>query len=107
MKNQNTETVKTVIAKNYNRINNTVDVASIMNCNYETLREKFPKDTGITIRQYLFDVRCRYVKHYLKTTDWKLYRIAKTTGFKDEKHLGRVFQKIVGMSPDNYRNNLK
>lgn len=63
----------------------------------------FKKATGKTINQYITEVRIEKAKDYLKGSDIKLYDIAQRVGFTDGKYFSKVFSKLVGIKPKEYR----
>ena len=105
MDNPSSADAEKVIDSNFDRIFSVNDVADLLHCNYHTLREVFSREKGISMQQYLYMLRCKYVKRYLRETNWKLFKIAVTTGFKDDRQMIRVFQKYTGITPENYRKN--
>lgn len=70
--------------------------------NYDYLNRVFSKTTGITIFQYLNQVRINRAKELLATTDMKLIEIALETGFADEFYFSKLFKKNTGLSPVIY-----
>jgi AraC-like DNA-binding protein len=63
----------------------------------------FRLETGMTIRDYVTKVRIEVAKHLLDETDEKLEGIAAKAGFCDASHLSRVFQRVCGYPPGQYR----
>ena len=45
--------------------------------------------------------------HLLAHTVLKTYEVAYRVGFRDEKYFSRVFKRIKGMNPKEYRQSLK
>lgn len=52
---------------------------------------------------YLNQVRIEIACMYLKQNYFKVYEIAYKVGFRDEKYFTKVFRKLMGMSPSQYR----
>ena len=52
---------------------------------------------------YLNQVRIEIACMYLKQNYFKVYEIAYKVGFKDEKYFTKVFRKVTGMSPSEYK----
>ncbi|WP_334077308.1 AraC family transcriptional regulator [Paenibacillus sanfengchensis] len=63
----------------------------------------FKQVTGFTVVEYLTYIRVREAQTLLARTDWKITRIAEEAGFDSIAHFGRVFKKITGRSPLQYR----
>lgn len=41
----------------------------------------------------------------LRSSEMYVYEIAQRLGYKDQYYFSRLFKKIVGMSPKEYKNN--
>ncbi len=52
---------------------------------------------------YLNHVRIEHACAYLKQNYFKTYEIAYKVGFRDEKYFTRVFKRITGMTPSEYK----
>lgn len=52
---------------------------------------------------YLNQVRIGHACDYLKQNYFKTYEIAYKVGYKDQKYFTRVFKKVTGMSPSEYK----
>lgn len=52
---------------------------------------------------YLNQVRIESACVYLKQNYFKVYEIAYKVGFRDEKYFTKVFRKLMGVSPTEYR----
>lgn len=70
----------------------------------ETYLGKFLKEqTGKSFSSYLMHVRVNKAKDYLETTNYSNSKIAFLTGFYSDNTFYRNFQKITGMSPKQYK----
>jgi len=67
----------------------------------------FKNQTGESFVTYLLHVRIEKAKEYLLQTDHNNAKIAELTGFSSETTFYRNFQKIVGISPKGYREQVK
>ncbi len=63
----------------------------------------FNQEQKCGFTEYLNQVRVNHACTYLKQNYFKTYEIAYKTGFHDEKYFTRVFRKIVGMTPSEYK----
>lgn len=52
---------------------------------------------------YLNKIRIDHACDYLKQHYFKTYEIAYKVGYRDEKYFSRVFKKVTGMSPSEYK----
>ena len=62
---------------------------------------------GHSFTEYLNNVRIKEARNYLEKTDMSILHIAQATGFDGNTHFGRVFKKIVGVSPLSYRKSVQ
>lgn len=76
---------------------------SITACYLSSLFSKYMKEGFI---DYLNKVRIEHACIYLQYNQFKNYEIAFRVGFKDEKYFAKVFKKIMGQSPSDYRKNI-
>ncbi len=67
------------------------------------LEVKFKKELGTSIYQFILKYRIEYFANLLANTDRSLYDIALECGFNDSKNISRVFKKLKGLSPAEYR----
>ncbi len=71
------------------------------------LNRIFKKQTGMTIHQFILQVRINEAKKLIMTTDIPIYSIAEMTGFNSDTHLSSCFKNYFGYSPIHYKNNFK
>lgn len=79
------------------------DIASKFNFNSNYFSALFKNYTNMNLSDYIFNVRMKKAKEYLKSNTHKIYEIAEKIGYKDVKYFIRVFKKTYGMSPDEFR----
>lgn len=58
---------------------------------------------GINYIEYLTQIRLEQSKKLLKTTTLPVKIIATTVGYMDEKYFRKLFKKVVGIKPSEYR----
>lgn len=63
----------------------------------------FKKSTGLTPHQYLVRCRIDQAKILLRGREFGISQIAKATGFADQSHFSKVFRRIVGVTPTQFR----
>lgn len=66
----------------------------------------FKKATGINFTDYLSRVRTERAKNLLLNPNLRVSEIAYEVGFQSLTHFNRVFKKILGQSPTDYRGQL-
>ncbi|NJP41705.1 response regulator [Oscillospiraceae bacterium HV4-5-C5C] len=63
----------------------------------------FKKEMSINIFDYINSIRIEKAKCLLTDNDQKAYVIAGEVGFSDESYFIRVFKRVAGMTPNEYR----
>lgn len=66
----------------------------------------FKQSTGITPHRYVLQCRMEQAKRLLQEKPDHLMEVAHQVGFADQSQFTRVFHKIVGMTPSQYRKGL-
>ena len=67
------------------------------------LSSLFSQHMGVTLIDYLNEVRIDHACVYLKQNYFKTYEIAYKVGYRDEKYFSKVFRKVKGMTPSEYK----
>lgn len=65
--------------------------------------QKFKSSLGVTPFQYLTALRVQKSMELLSSSDSKLEQIAESVGYKDAFTFSKVFKKITGISPRDFR----
>lgn len=78
-------------------------IASMFNVESTYFSKIFKQETGINMIQYLALKRIEKAKEYLKNAKIKNNEVAFLVGYDDYTYFNRVFKKIVGKSPREYR----
>ena len=78
-------------------------VASTIGVSYGHLAHLVQAELGLTLGDYIAQVRIEVCKLLLVKTDHKLDHIAESVGFCDAPHLSRRFHEYVGRRPGEYR----
>lgn len=63
----------------------------------------FKKETGINLFDYITKSRIERAKQMLLDSNQKTYEIAEQVGFSDESYFIRVFKRVAGITPNEYR----
>lgn len=80
-------------------------VAEYVGLNEKYFTNRFTKETGETFSAYLTELRMQKAKELLKTTTFKIYEIAEMVGYNNVEHFNRMFKKLNGVSPVQFRKN--
>jgi two-component system response regulator YesN len=97
------DNIKTYIHKNTNKALNLEKISSLFFINPSYCSYLFKEKTGINFIDYVNDVRVEKAKELLKTTDLKVYKIARNLGFENTKYFFRLFKKLTDHTPEEYR----
>lgn len=92
------------MTRNYHRNIRLEDVAGELEISKEYLCSLFKKETGESFVGFLTQVRIEQAKKLLRKTDKKILEIAMDTGFESLHYFSRIFKKVAGQSPAEYRN---
>ncbi len=79
----------------------TIAEALYVNKNY--LADTFKKETGLTLGDYLTQVKIYRAKVLILTTKAKLYEISDRLGYRSPEYFSRVFKKETGQTPHQFR----
>jgi len=74
----------------------------------EYISRKFKQEFNVNISDYIVKFRMKKAKSLLKNSQLKIYQIANMIGYQDDKYFRKVFKKVEGITPNEYReSNLK
>jgi len=65
--------------------------------------KKFKKITGINFTEYITWVRVERSKNLLLNPNLRVSEIAYEVGFQSLTHFNRMFKRVLGSSPTDYR----
>jgi AraC-like DNA-binding protein/ligand-binding sensor protein len=82
------------------------EVARAVNTSTFYFCKMFKKATGLNFTDYLSRVRVEKAKNLLLNPNLRVSEIAYEIGFQSLTHFNRVFRKLVGQSPTEYRTHL-
>jgi signal transduction histidine kinase/AraC-like DNA-binding protein len=81
------------------------ELADEIGINQDYLTRVFKKELGISPWDYLNRYRIYHAKENLRLTHKSIRQISYQVGFSDLSYFSRVFRRITGMSPSEYREN--
>lgn len=82
-------------------------VADYVYLNTAYFSSLFSKSMGKTFSEYLMNYRIQKVQKRLERSNEKIKEIALTEGFIDYQYFCKVFKKLIGINPSEYRQRLK
>lgn len=68
---------------------------------FSTLLKKF---TGKSYTELLMEYRIERAKELLLLTDAKVYRVGQMVGYEDKFYFSRIFKRVTGMTPVEFKN---
>lgn len=106
--NRVVETVKAYIQKNYLKELELQRLADIVYLTPSYLSKLFKTTTGETITDYIISVRIERAKELLlKNPSLKTYEVGEQVGYPDPAYFNKVFKKVTGLTPKEYRERVR
>ncbi|MCM3781583.1 response regulator [Neobacillus mesonae] len=78
-------------------------VANQINVNPSYLSRMFKQEKGENFISYLTKVRIESAKAYLMNRELRVYEIADKVGYQNYTYFNKIFKKMVGLTPEEYR----
>ncbi|MDD3244284.1 MAG: response regulator [Eubacteriales bacterium] len=104
VKSQSIMVAQEYIKQNYNKQLTLDDIAAQVAKNPAYFSASFKRETGMHLMDYINEVRIEMAMKKLKDPKTKIYEVAYDTGFLSDKYFSKVFKKITGSTPKEYRN---
>lgn len=82
-------------------------VAHSFDMSVRSFNRRFKAATGETPLQYLHNLRIRNAKELLQTSNLSIGEIAYRVGYQDLAHFTRLFRRILGVTPSQYRTTVR
>ncbi len=79
------------------------ELATTLNINASYLSTVFKKEMGKTVTGYVNEKRIELAQELLKTTNLQIQTVAQYCGIVDVHYFTRLFKKLTGLSPKQYR----
>ena len=91
------------ISQNFSEDITLATVADHLHVNTSYLSTLFRQVTGMTFKEHLNRVRIEEAARLLSNTDYSVMEIAIACGYKDQSYFTKVFKKLTGLTPKQYR----
>jgi AraC family transcriptional regulator len=78
-------------------------LAQVAGLNVFHFAKAFKQSTGETPHRYVLYKRMERARKFLRDSHLSVLETSARTGFVDQSHFSKVFRRIVGVSPSNYR----
>ncbi|MFC4598209.1 response regulator [Cohnella hongkongensis] len=79
------------------------DLAERFFLSREYISRKFKQQFGENLSDYIERVRMEKAKLLLMNPQYRIAQVAELVGYRDEKYFSKVFKKLEGLSPNEYR----
>lgn len=91
------------LENNYHREIPLQELADEVGFNKNYICSAFKRDTDMTIGNCTTAIRIRKAAELISFSDMNLSQVAEATGFINQSHFNRIFKKVVGIPPGQYR----
>ena len=79
------------------------DIADTLHVNRSYLSRYYKNKTGVNLFDEILMKRVEKAKEYLQNTEMKTYEISEAVGVEDAGYVSKMFKKITGVSPKEFR----
>lgn len=93
--------------ENFDHDLNMAVVSNYVSMNYSLFSFAFKEVTGENFVGYLKKLRMDKAKKLLTETELRVVEVSQRVGYENEKHFMKLFKKEYGVSPTEYRKNMK
>ncbi|MGG1398053.1 response regulator [Bacillus salipaludis] len=97
--------VKKYLKETYNQTIGLDVIAQKFHISPAYLSSIFSKKTGVTLFEYIINMRMEKAKELLRTTNNKISDICQQVGYENQRYFNQVFKKHIGTTPGSYRSN--
>lgn len=98
------ETVRAVIEQNYADYNLSLQtVAEVLKLSPDYIGKLFKKQQGMSVAEYINEVRLRQAVHYLEQGDYTVNELIEKIGIGNRGNFFRLFKLKYGTTPKEYR----
>ena len=94
---------KRYIQQHYQEALRLEDVSSAVGFNTTYFSTLFKKETGQNFVDYLTELRINKAKELLSGDDLSVQDVAEMVGYQDLKYFSKLFKRITGVSPSDYK----
>ena len=98
------ELIKKYINRNFSSKISLSALSEKFGCSSSTAMKHFKAEYGVTIADYINDVRLKSAEKMLSDSRIPVKQIAADCGFSDQNYFSRQFSRKYGISPTEYRN---
>lgn len=99
--------IEQYIRRHYNEEVSLQEIANRFYLSREYISRRFKQVFKINYSDFVTNIRISKAKELLHSPDLKISQVAGMVGFPDEKYFSKVFKKMVGQSPNDYRKSIE
>lgn len=100
-----TRKAKEYIKANYSKPITLEDISREINVSPQYFSKLFKEETGENFIDYLTGIRIKVAKDLLENSELSIKEICYNIGYSDPNYFSRIFKKIVGVAPTEYKEN--
>lgn len=97
--------VRRLIKRNYNRPLSLQDISKEVFLSYKYLSRIFKERTGEGFNEYRLRLKMDSAKQFLKRNNYTVSQIAYKVGYHNPDSFVKMFKRVAGLTPSQYRNN--
>ncbi len=97
------QAVENIINTNFHNRITVEQIANQVGLNISYLGKLFKSEKGISIKNYLINIRMKRACELLKSTDYQISDISRSAGYMDQLQFAKIFRKYKSVSPTDYR----
>lgn len=94
------------VDQNYDQDISLSELAQQLHLNYSYLSSYFKQQTNENLTAYINKVRVEKAKQLLADWNLSISEISRLTGFSEHNYFSKVFKKLTGQTPAEYRNHI-
>lgn len=94
------------VDQNYDQDISLSELAQQLHLNYSYLSSYFKQQTNENLTAYINKVRVEKAKQLLMNWNLSISEISRMTGFSEHNYFSKVFKKLTGQTPAEYRNHI-
>ncbi|MBP1962349.1 response regulator [Paenibacillus aceris] len=91
------------LEKHYHEDVTLQDIAGRFYLSREYISRKFKQEFEVNLSDYLGQIRMSKAKVLLRNPHLRISQVAEMVGYQDEKYFSKVFKKLEGITPNEYR----
>ena len=95
---------KAYIEAHYNETITRNDIEQNFHMSSDHINREFKKIYGFTLMEYVQHIRIDRAKEYLRGTGMSIQQISQEVGYNSQAYFGKVFKKMEGNTPLEYKN---